>query len=166
MKRSIYLLPWIAGGILASAMLFSAAIAANGGAAAYPPEATAEENGGILYPGGEEKIKNKNKCLWRKEFLSTTYGPPWNSIEGGPETAMGTPLYKGRYVIAVDPRVIPLGSRVKVWPNPHNYRGVFLAEDVGGAIKGRHVDVFVWQGPEVRDYWFNRSTTVCLVKRG
>jgi 3D (Asp-Asp-Asp) domain-containing protein len=38
--------------------------------------------------------------------------------------------------LAVDPRVIPLGSRVYV-PG----HGVLVADDTGGAIKGRRVDI-------------------------
>jgi hypothetical protein len=44
--------------------------------------------------------------------------------------------------VAVDPRTIPLGSRVYI---PY-YRGIsggwFTAQDTGGAIGGRHVDVY------------------------
>ena len=39
--------------------------------------------------------------------------------------------------IAVDPRVIPLGSKVRM--NGREY----IAEDTGGAIKGRRIDLFV-----------------------
>lgn len=38
--------------------------------------------------------------------------------------------------IAVDPRVIPLGSKVRM--NGKEY----VAEDTGGAIKGRRIDLF------------------------
>jgi 3D (Asp-Asp-Asp) domain-containing protein len=45
--------------------------------------------------------------------------------------------------IAVDPRVIPLGSRVYV-PAYRNdgHGGWFVAQDTGGAINGRHIDVY------------------------
>ncbi|MHB1572024.1 MAG: 3D domain-containing protein [Solirubrobacteraceae bacterium] len=45
--------------------------------------------------------------------------------------------------IAVDPSVIPLGSRVYV-PAYRNdgYGGWFVAQDTGGAIGGRHIDVY------------------------
>jgi 3D (Asp-Asp-Asp) domain-containing protein len=45
--------------------------------------------------------------------------------------------------IAVDPRVIPLGSRVYI-PAYRNdgYGGWFIAQDTGGAITGHHVDVY------------------------
>ncbi len=51
-------------------------------------------------------------------------------------TATGTKATAGR-TIAVDPDVIPLGSRVVI-------DGVtYTAEDVGGAIKGNKIDIFV-----------------------
>jgi 3D (Asp-Asp-Asp) domain-containing protein len=45
--------------------------------------------------------------------------------------------------IAVDPSVIPLGSRVYV-PAYRNdgHGGWFIAQDTGGAIDGRHIDVY------------------------
>jgi 3D (Asp-Asp-Asp) domain-containing protein len=45
--------------------------------------------------------------------------------------------------IAVDPSVIPLGSRVYVPAYSHDgHDGWFLAQDTGGAIAGRHIDVY------------------------
>jgi 3D (Asp-Asp-Asp) domain-containing protein len=45
--------------------------------------------------------------------------------------------------IAVDPGVIPLGSRVYIPAYAHDgYGGWFIAQDTGGAINGRHVDVY------------------------
>ncbi len=53
------------------------------------------------------------------------------------KTKLGTHMAEGR-TIAVDPRVIPLGSRVYI-----DGYGVFIAEDTGGAIKGNRIDVCV-----------------------
>ena len=45
--------------------------------------------------------------------------------------------------IAVDPHVIPLGSRVYIPAYRHDgHGGWFIAQDTGGAIVGRHVDVY------------------------
>lgn len=52
-------------------------------------------------------------------------------------TKSGTTAVEGR-TIAVDPNVIPLGSRVYI----EGY-GVFIAEDTGSAIKSKKIDVFL-----------------------
>jgi 3D (Asp-Asp-Asp) domain-containing protein len=58
-------------------------------------------------------------------------------------TKTGTNPVEGR-TIAVDPEVIPLGSRVHVscesWPE---IDGTYIAEDTGGAIKGNIIDVYM-----------------------
>lgn len=56
------------------------------------------------------------------------------------QTATGVPLDKG--VIAVDPRVIPLGSRVYIEALDGSWSyGYAVAADTGGAIKGKRVDL-------------------------
>jgi 3D (Asp-Asp-Asp) domain-containing protein len=45
--------------------------------------------------------------------------------------------------IAVDPSVIPLDSRVYIPAYRHDgHGGWFIAQDTGGAITGRHIDVY------------------------
>lgn len=68
---------------------------------------------------------------------------PYEHICGSGDglTAMGTKVVPG-YTCAVDPAVIPLGSRVWVDYGDgvlHEY----IAEDVGGAVNGAHVDLAV-----------------------
>lgn len=50
-------------------------------------------------------------------------------------TASGTKVKEGR-TIAVDPKVIPLGSKVQIDGK------TYVAEDVGGAIKGKSIDLY------------------------
>ena len=47
--------------------------------------------------------------------------------------------------IAADPNVIPLGSQVKItFPEPYtHFNGVYTANDTGGGIKGKRVDIFM-----------------------
>ena len=78
-------------------------------------------------------------------------------------TAIGVHLFPGRHVIAVDPHHIRLGSLIRVWPNPLHYRGAFIAGDTGGAIRGKHVDVFVWQGNQFKDRWGVKPVRLCLI---
>jgi len=65
---------------------------------------------------------------------------PLSNVRFGPGMSLPLKPWKS---IAVDPGVIPLGSRVFV----PSYKataggGWFLAQDTGGAINGRHIDVF------------------------
>jgi 3D (Asp-Asp-Asp) domain-containing protein len=51
-------------------------------------------------------------------------------------TKMGTKVRPG--VIAVDSKVIPLGTKVHI-----EGMGEFVAEDIGGSIKGKRVDIYM-----------------------
>ena len=57
-------------------------------------------------------------------------------------TATGTVPSRGR-TIAVDPRQIPYGSRVYI-----NETGPYIAEDTGGAIRGKRLDIYFGDGAE------------------
>ncbi len=58
---------------------------------------------------------------------------------GGGITASGLPATEN--VIAVDPRVIPLGTKVFV-SDPYCYVGIRTAADTGGNIKGNFIDIY------------------------
>ncbi len=71
-------------------------------------------------------------------------------------TASGIPVRKG--VVAVDPLLIPLGTRLLV---PGYGRAV--AADVGVAIKGRIIDLWMPTDAEARSW--GRKTVVITVYR-
>lgn len=56
-------------------------------------------------------------------------------------TATGTVATEGR-TIAVDPNVIPYGSRVAIYYDDGRL-GYYTAEDCGGSVKGLEADVFI-----------------------
>lgn len=67
--------------------------------------------------------------------------------------------YKGMGIIAVDPSVIPLGTVVQIDGK------LFSAQDTGGAIKGRKIDILVES--EEMAYRLGRfKTRVFIVKDG
>lgn len=76
------------------------------------------------------------------DVKATAYAPgPHDNDQWGDKTRMGTQIRPG--VIAVDPRVIPLGSQVMI-KYPDGTKEYAVAEDTGGAIKGHHIDVARW----------------------
>ena len=72
-------------------------------------------------------------------------------------TANGTDLRVNPMVIAVDPRVIPIGSRVEV-----SGYGVAIAADTGGAIKGNKIDVHFSSVAECLQ-WGRRTVTIKIL---
>ena len=83
-------------------------------------------------------------------YTATAYAPAAGGINvwnGGLVTAGGIRVDAGRrraYLLAVDRRLIPLGTYVYLWPNPYGWRGPFIAADTGGAILERRIDVYVF----------------------
>lgn len=97
-------------------------------------------------------------------FTSTAYGPPWGGIQGSGVTRTGIDLRRSpqAYIVAVDPNVIRLGSKMRIQPNPFSYSGDFAAEDTGGAIKGNRIDFYDWLGRAHQEAWGVRNVTVQL----
>ena len=62
----------------------------------------------------------------------------------GYPTASGIAMKQGR-TIAVDPAVIPLGTKVVINGN------VYVAEDTGSAIKGNRIDIFIADHDEANE---------------
>ena len=63
-------------------------------------------------------------------------------------TAMGHAVKRG--LIAADPRVLKMGSRVYVEAGP--WSGTYLVSDTGGAIKGKRIDIWVPGCSEARKF--------------
>ena len=64
-------------------------------------------------------------------YIATAY-----SLRG--RTASGRMVSRG--LIAADPRVLPLGSRVRL--DHPGYSGEYLVADTGGMIRGRRIDIW------------------------
>lgn len=74
----------------------------------------------------------------------------------GSPTCTGVMPKAGR-TIAVDPRIIPLGSKVYI-----EGLGTFIAQDTGGAIKGRIIDIYMNTEAEC-NAWGRRSVIVHII---
>ena len=84
---------------------------------------------------------------------------------GAPRGASGRVLtYWGS--VAVDPSLIPYGSLVYIGAlKKKNGSGWFCADDTGGAIRGRHIDVFRPPPANRVGYSRNRATITVIPKR-
>lgn len=84
---------------------------------------------------GEKQVKSKQAI----DITATAYAPgPHDNGKWGNLTHIGTQVRPG--VIAVDPRLIPLGSKLYIeFSNGEGMYGV--AEDTGGAIKDKRIDI-------------------------
>lgn len=76
------------------------------------------------------------------DITATAYAPgPHDNDQWGNKTRLGTQIRPG--VIAVDPKIIPLGSQVMI-KYPDGSKEYAVAEDTGGAIKGHRIDIAKW----------------------
>ena len=84
------------------------------------------------------------------DIAATAYAPgPHDNGQWGNKTYIGSQVRPG--IIAVDPKVIPLGSRVYIeYPDGHGEYAI--AEDTAGAIKGNRVDIAKWTVGEAEKF--------------
>ena len=106
-------------------------------------------------PAPAQESKSVSKEITVEATAYTAYCAGCSGI-----TATGIDLRSNpnRKVIAVDPRVIPLGSRVYV----EGY-GEAIAGDTGGAIKGNRIDVLVGSD-SAANKWGRKSVKVKILK--
>ena len=98
---------------------------------------------GFLY-GGRGVLMQGSGLASNGQYITIDWG------KGGPKGTNTTFKYgiggksgspEPWKTIAVDPSIIPMGSRVEI--EIYKDKGAFLANDTGGKIKGRHIDIFV-----------------------
>ncbi|MDO5398386.1 MAG: G5 domain-containing protein [bacterium] len=99
-----------------------------------------------------------NGMKYRKKITmqATAYSTSPSENGGYAVSAKGNPLKHG--IVAVDPNVIPLGSKVYVESTDGSWvYGVASAEDTGGAIKGNRIDL-CYEGSAASVNTFGRRT--------
>jgi 3D (Asp-Asp-Asp) domain-containing protein len=79
-------------------------------------------------------------CGWKLNWFGLpvySSGPGKGNLKMIGKTASGRMARPG--TVAVDPEVFPMGTKFRI----PGY-GMARAEDTGGAVKGRHLDLFFW----------------------
>lgn len=110
----------------------------------------------------ERTVLSRGEDLGLFTLTAYTAGPestgkskndPWYGI-----TASGSRALDG-VTIAVDPEVIPIGSRVYI--EGIGYR---IAQDVGSAIRGKRIDLFISDLSKAKQFGVQRDIRVELVR--
>lgn len=113
------------------------------------------EKGTVQYVATSRGSVRFNKAI---HMTSTAYDAGYESTGKRPGdkyyglTSSGTQVRPG--VVAVDPTVIPLGTKLyiksldKKWPD----YGFAVAEDTGGAIKGNKIDLYFEKAADAKKY--------------
>ena len=86
-----------------------------------------------------EYVEVENE-VYLYQFKATGYSPD-DSLQGtGRIMKSGKEVYIG--AIAVDPDVIPLGTKLEIRGLPNGWDGIYTAEDTGGTIQDNRLDIF------------------------
>ena len=110
-----------------------------------------------------QSVRNNNSLMGAPqnykrvlEMTATAYAPgPLDNGKWGDQTYMGGKVRKG--VAAVDPNVIPMGTRL--WVEGY---GEAIAEDQGSAIKGNRIDLAFNTRSEDLDYGIQKVKVYVL----
>lgn len=109
-------------------------------------------------PGKSQFITIKSTC-----HAETVKGRPMQvratAYAGDTITSTGTKPIAG-HTIAVDPSVIPYGTRVYI----PEFNKTFVAEDCGGAIKGNKIDIFMNSNQECIQ-WGVKTITIYILDK-
>ena len=106
-------------------------VIAKGTAAAAPARSDVSDDGGSV-----------NGYRYKKKITMTATAYSASRTENGGFTLSATGSAVGYGTVAVDPNVVPLGSKVYVTaPDGSWSYGIATADDTGGAIKGNRIDL-------------------------
>jgi 3D (Asp-Asp-Asp) domain-containing protein len=83
----------------------------------------------LAIPGLQARTHFKNKDV----FEATAYSQTGITASGE---------YTHRHIVAADPKVLPLGTRIKIkWAG--RYSGEYVVADTGAKIEGRRLDIYM-----------------------
>lgn len=141
---------------LLACLLLAAAVDRSTPAEAFRPAA------GVALVREDKSAGGDGVIAWGERWIITAYCPcevccgRWAHYNGGGWTASGARARAG-VTVAVDPGVVPLGSRV--WIEGIGWR---IAHDTGSAVKGRHVDVYMNGHMEAARFGVQRRMVVAV----
>lgn len=94
-----------------------------------------------------------------EEFKTTAY----TKTDAGCDDITATGTYARVGAVAVDPKVVPYGTRMFIVSNDGEYiYGIATAEDCGGGVKGNHIDLYFDTTSECFQYGVRTCTVYFL----
>lgn len=78
----------------------------------------------------------------------------------GEITAAGNRVRAG--MAAADPKILPLGSVIRIEGVPTKYEGIYTVLDTGPAVQGRILDIYMWSCFEALDFGRRRAAVTVL----
>lgn len=81
----------------------------------------------------------------------------------GTTTASGVAVRTG--IAAADPQLLPGGSVILIDSLEPRYNGIYTVMDTGAAVRGRHIDIFMWSCNEAIEFGV-RSIRVTVLRLG
>jgi 3D (Asp-Asp-Asp) domain-containing protein len=92
----------------------------------------------------------------RLPFVATAYCK-------GHTTASGVAVRAG--IAAADPRLLPVGSVVKIDGVPEQHQGIYTVLDTGPKVQGRQVDLYMWSCHEALAFG-RRKAAITVLRHG
>ncbi|WP_080845967.1 LysM peptidoglycan-binding and 3D domain-containing protein [Cytobacillus gottheilii] len=123
----------------------------------YPTSRSEDHTATVETAAPQNVSTAKQNAVTELTVEATAYTASCEGCSGTTATGINLIENPNQKVIAVDPSVIPLGSRVYV----EGY-GEAIAADTGGAIKGKKIDLFM---PEKQDAinWGRKTVNVKII---
>jgi 3D (Asp-Asp-Asp) domain-containing protein len=97
-----------------------------------------------VYVAQTQYLEIEKKIEWFY-FVATGYSSDDTAQGTGQKTATGKNVFEG--IIAVDPKIIPYGTRIEIKDS-----GYFVAEDCGSKIKGNRIDIYFDSKTEAKEF--------------
>lgn len=88
-------------------------------------------------------------------YLATAYDQQGKTASGD---------YVHRHIVAADPDILPIGSRIKI-RRAGRYSGEYVVADTGEKIQGRHLDIYI-PNLEACKKFGKRKVTVSVIALG
>jgi len=78
-------------------------------------------------------------------------------------TSTGVAVQQG--IVAADPAIIPIGSVLKVEVDDVRYSGIYTVLDTGPQVRGRELDIYIWNCNEALNFG-RRRVHLTLLRAG